>query len=95
LDIAHGYTFEDGVLGEINQPEGLALALGFCLSEGIIQSLQDLKSVAVCPDNTGVIRIQLLDPPHSVARPRECPDTAAERGDQQLLWHLRSAGDYR
>ena len=62
LDIAHGYTFEDGVLGEINQPEGLALALGFCLSEGIIQSLQDLKSVAVCPDNTGVIRIQLLDP---------------------------------
>jgi FdhD protein len=62
VDIAHGYTFDDGVLGDIDQPEGLALALGFCLSEGIIGSLQDLKSVAVCPDNPGVIRIQLYNP---------------------------------
>jgi FdhD protein len=62
LDIPHGYTFEDGVLGDIEQPEGLALALGFSLSEGIISRLEDLKSVAVCPDNPGVIRIQLNDP---------------------------------
>ena len=62
LDVPHGYTFDDGVLGDIQQPEGLALALGFCLSEGIIDSLQDLKSVAVCPDNPGVIRIQLHQP---------------------------------
>jgi FdhD protein len=62
LDIPHGYTFDDGILGDIQQPEGLALALGFCLSEGIIDSLQDLKSVSVCPDNPGVIRVQLHNP---------------------------------
>jgi FdhD protein len=62
LDIPHGYTFDDGVLGDIEQPEGLALALGFSLSEGIITSLQDLKSVSICPDNPGVIRIQLHHP---------------------------------
>jgi len=62
FDIPHGYTFEDGVLGDIEQPEGLALALGFSLSEGIITSLEDLKSVSVCPDNPGVIRIQLHHP---------------------------------
>ncbi len=62
LDIPHGYTFDDGVLGDIEQPEGLALALGFSMSEGIISSLEDLRSVSVCPDNPGVIRIQLHDP---------------------------------
>jgi FdhD protein len=62
LDVAQGYTFDDGVLGDIQQPEGLALALGFCLSEGIIESLKDLRSVAVCPDNPEVIRIQLHHP---------------------------------
>ncbi len=60
--IAQGYTFEDGVLGEIDQPEGLALALGFALSEGLIGDLKDLKSVAVCPDRAGVIRVQLHRP---------------------------------
>ena len=62
LDIPHGYTFEDGIRGDIKQPEGLALALGFCLSEGMIDSLQDLKSVSVCPENPGVIGVQLHNP---------------------------------
>ena len=70
-DIAHGYTFDDGVLGDIEQPEGLALALGFCMSEGIIDSLEDLKSVAVCPDNIGVIRIQLHKPEQVHAQRRD------------------------
>ncbi len=62
VDIPQGYTLEDGVLGDIEQPEGLALALGFCLSEGIIGSLEDLRSVAACHDSPGVIRIQLQQP---------------------------------
>jgi FdhD protein len=62
VDIPLGYTLDDGVLGDTDQPEGLALALGFSLSEGIIGSLQDLRSVAVCDDNPGVIRIQLQQP---------------------------------
>lgn len=61
-DVAHGYSFEDGVLGEVEQPEGLALALGFALSEGLIEDLSDLKSIAVCPDRSGVVRVQLHRP---------------------------------
>jgi FdhD protein len=58
----HGYTLEDGVLGEVERPEALALAMGFALSEGIILSLADLRSVAVCADNPGVVRVQLHEP---------------------------------
>lgn len=62
MDIAQGYSLDDGVLGDIEEPEGLALALGFALSEGLIKALSDLKSVAVCPDDPGVIRVQLHHP---------------------------------
>lgn len=55
----HGYTLEDGVLGEVERPEALALALGFALSEGIVLSLDDIRSVSVCADNPGVVRMQL------------------------------------
>jgi FdhD protein len=68
--IAHGYTFEDGVLGEIEEPEGLALALGFALSEGLISDLRDLKSVAVCPERAGVVRVQLQAPESVTAHRR-------------------------
>lgn len=62
MDIAQGYCLEDGVLGDIDEPEGLALALGFALSEGLIHELADLKSVSVCPDDAGVIKVQLHHP---------------------------------
>jgi FdhD protein len=59
---AQGFTLEDGLLGEGEQPEGLALAMGFALSEGLIESLSDIRSLAVCPDNPKVVRIQLHHP---------------------------------
>ncbi|MCZ6828283.1 MAG: formate dehydrogenase accessory sulfurtransferase FdhD [Gammaproteobacteria bacterium] len=59
---AQGYTLEDGLLGEGEQPEGLALAMGFALSEGLIESLADIKSLSVCPDNTKVVQVQLHHP---------------------------------
>ncbi len=59
---ARGFTLEDGLLGEGEQPEGLALAMGFALSEGLIESLQDIKSLSVCPDNPKVVNVQLHDP---------------------------------
>jgi FdhD protein len=62
MDIAQGYCLEDGVLGDVDEPEGLALALGFALSEGLIKELGDLKSVSVCPDDAGVIKVQLHYP---------------------------------
>ena len=59
---AQGYTLEDGLLGEGEQPEGLALAMGFALSEGLIESLADIKSLSVCPDDPKVVRVQLHHP---------------------------------
>ena len=58
----HGYTAADGLLGEVERSEGLALALGFALSEGLIQSLQDIRAMSVCADNPEVIQVQLHDP---------------------------------
>lgn len=57
-----GYTLEDGVLGEGDKPEGLALAMGFALSEGLIESLADIRSLSTCPDNPKVVQVQLRDP---------------------------------
>ncbi len=59
---AQGYTLEDGLLGEGEQPEGLALAMGFALSEGLIESLADIKALSVCPDNPKVVQLQLHHP---------------------------------
>ena len=59
---AQGYTLEDGLLGDEEQPEGLALAMGFALSEGLIKSLADIKSLSVCPDNPKVVQVQLHHP---------------------------------
>ncbi len=61
-DGPHGYTLEDGVLGEVEHPEGLALAMGFALSEGLINSLADIKSLSVCVDNPKVVQVQLHQP---------------------------------
>jgi FdhD protein len=59
---AQGFTLEDGLLGEDAQPEGLCLALGFALSEGLIERLEDIKSLSVCPENPGVVKLQLKHP---------------------------------
>ena len=57
-----GFTLEDGLLGDEPQPEGLCLAMGFALSEGLIKSLEDIKSLAVCSDDPKVVQLQLHDP---------------------------------
>ncbi len=62
VEQAHGFTLEDGVLGDVDAPEGLALAMGFALSEGLVQSLSDIKSVSVCADDPKVVQVQLHDP---------------------------------
>jgi FdhD protein len=59
---AQGYTLEDGLLGDEEQPEGLCLAMGFALSEGLIESLADIKSLSVCPDDPKVVQLQLHHP---------------------------------
>ena len=44
-------------------PSGaVALAVGFLFAEGIIDSLDDIGILNRCPDDPGVIRVQLTDP---------------------------------
>ncbi|MEH6593493.1 MAG: formate dehydrogenase accessory sulfurtransferase FdhD [Halioglobus sp.] len=59
---AQGFTLEDGLMGEGQPHEGLALAMGFALSEGVICQLSDIKSLSACPDDAKVIRMQLHHP---------------------------------
>ena len=59
---AQGFTLEDGLLGDEERPEGLCLAMGFALSEGLIGGLADIRSLSVCPDNPKVVRLQLHRP---------------------------------
>lgn len=55
-----GYTAADGILAEIEgHPAALALAIGFCHSEGIIDSIDDIDTMLVCPDEPNVVKIQL------------------------------------
>ncbi len=59
---AQGFTLEDGLLGNQEQPEGLCLAMGFALSEGLIERLDDIKSLSVCPEDPKVVKLQLHHP---------------------------------
>jgi FdhD protein len=60
--LASGFVAEDGVLGAAEAPERLALAVGFAFTEGIINGLQDIASMEVCPDRPDIVRMRLVDP---------------------------------
>jgi FdhD protein len=61
-----GYTPEDGLLGELEQAESVALALGFVVTEGMVAGRESIKSISVCVDNVDVVRVQLKDPEQAV-----------------------------
>ncbi len=65
-----GFTPADGVLGAGGVPEVLALAAGFAFTEGLFDSLDEIRSLAVCPDNRGVVRLVLADPQRAKVRRR-------------------------
>lgn len=65
-----GFTPEDGVLGRDGVPEALALAAGFAFTEGLFGRIEDIRSLAVCPDNRGVVRLALTDPERALVRRR-------------------------
>lgn len=71
VDAAVGYTIEDGVLTDDGRiPEILALAAGFAFSEGIVDRLADIAHMAVCPEQTDVVRLRLVDPTAASVRRR-------------------------
>jgi len=67
---ASGYLRQDGVLGEAGEPGALALAAGFLLTEGLIDAMGEVASMAVCPESSSVVRVRLVDPAraHSTRR---------------------------
>lgn len=71
IDGAIGFTDVDGVLGESENPEALALAAGFAFTEGIIRGLDDIQTMAVCPDEPEVVKVQLVNPEAAVIRRRD------------------------
>ena len=46
---AMGFTGVDGLLGDGELSEAMALAVGFLFTEGVIGGLADLSSIAFCP----------------------------------------------
>lgn len=67
---AVAYTIEDGVLAEGGVPEALALGAGFAFTEGIVDRLEDIASMAVCPERPDVVRMRLSHPPAAAVRRR-------------------------
>lgn len=72
-----GFTDAEGVLGESENPEALALAAGFAFTEGIIRGLDDIHTMAVCPDEPEVVRMQLVNPNADGIRRRDVVITSS------------------
>lgn len=66
-----GFVAGEGVLGDEPMPERLALAAGFAYSEGIIGSLDDIATMAVCPDRRDVVRMRLVAPERVAVKRRD------------------------
>lgn len=66
---ADGYIDGEGLVSE-GFSGALALATGFMFTEGIIQALGDIRTMASCDDVPGVVRVQLKTPGDVVTRRR-------------------------
>ncbi len=66
--VASGFVAGEGVLGSEQVPERLALATGFAFTEGIIDNLQDIASMEVCPERPDIVRMRLVDPSKAKVR---------------------------
>lgn len=77
LEAPIGYTLFDGVLADGDCPEALALAAGFCFTEGLISGIDDIATLAFCPDKPGVVRVQLVDPSRVVTSRRNVVVTSS------------------
>lgn len=62
IDGGAGFTHTDGILAEKEFPAPLSLAVGFAFTEGIINSIDDIATMAICPDEDSVVQMQLRNP---------------------------------
>ncbi len=68
---AMAYTPADGLLGEAGVAEPLAMAVGFLFTEGIIETVADLRAVAFCPDDAKVVTAYLTETANPRTRRRD------------------------
>jgi FdhD protein len=66
---ADGYIDGEGLVSE-GFSGAMALATGFMFTEGIIQGLGDIRTMASCDEVPGVVRVQLKAPGEVVTRRR-------------------------
>ena len=92
-DQAAGYLPQDGLLGEGGEPGVLALAAGFLLTEGLIDAIGDVASLAVCPDSANVVQVRLVDPAraHSTRRSGVVASSCGMCGNIEGLVELGAA----
>lgn len=74
---AAGFVRGDGLLGDAECPERLALAVGFAFTEGLIDGLHDVRTLTVCPERSDVVRMQLVDPSKVKVRRRNVVMTSS------------------
>lgn len=71
-----GYVDGDGLVGGLGSG-ALALATGFLFTEGIIQGLEDIRSMATCEKMQGVLPVQLKHPEAVTTRRRNLVMTSS------------------
>ncbi|MDR2240035.1 MAG: formate dehydrogenase accessory sulfurtransferase FdhD [Zoogloeaceae bacterium] len=91
---------ENGKEGNKNSvPEILALAAGFAFTEGLFDRIDDIRSLAVCADTPGVVRLTLVNPQQVQARRRNvvvgsaCGICGGREQIEDILRGLHPAGD--
>ena len=57
-----GFSRDHGVLAATDDPEVLSLTAGFLFTEGLIRSLKDVRRMEVCSNDSGIVRVQLVEP---------------------------------
>jgi FdhD protein len=57
-----GFTADQGMLAATDDPEVLALATGFLFTEGLIDSVADLRKMEICASDPSIVQVQLTDP---------------------------------
>lgn len=73
---ADGYVDGDGLI-DGRGSGALALATGFVFTEGIIQGMEDIRTMALCDKIPGVVRMQLKSPEAVVTRRRNVVMTSS------------------
>jgi FdhD protein len=93
-----GFTAGGGVMAATDDPEVLALVMGFLFTEGIIEGTGEILRMEVCANDPGVVRVELAHPEQVEPRRRNvvvassCGVCGGREGVENLVAGLRPVG---